>query len=111
MLYKGLKDFSDADIIESAGVKYVVFDVPFPKLDISPEQMQTLFEVAPDRQMPSTLIHVQNFLKSHHQRMIKFGSDPLPIKFVQRQVRQLQFMLLSVRTQYEQSANAAFPLD
>ena len=111
LLNKGLTDFVDADIFESDGTKYVRFDAPLPNLAISSEQMQTLFAVAPDRQMPSTLIHVQNFVASHRQRVIKYGSDPLPLDFVKRQIKQLQFMLLSVRTQYEQAAKDAFPLD
>lgn len=111
LLQKALTDFVDADIIELNGKKYVVFDIPFPNLEISSEQMQTLFEVSLDRQMPSTLIHVQNFLNFHHQRMAKYGSDPLPLDFVKQQVQQLYFMLLSVRTQFAQSANDAFPLN
>ena len=111
LLYKGLTDFSAADVFESDGTNYVIVDTLLPNPEINSEQMQTLFEISPDKQMPSTLIHVQNFIKSHSQRMTNFGSDVLPIEFVERQARQLQFMLLSVRVQYEQAANAAFPLD
>ena len=111
LLYKELTGFDDTNIVESDGSRQVLFDTSLPSLEITPEQMQTLFEVSPDQQMPSTLIHVQNFLNSHRQRMAKHGSDPLPFEFVRQQARQLQFMLLSVRTQYEQSAKKAFPLD
>ena len=111
LLYKGLTSFDDTDIVESDGSRQVLFDTPLPDLEISSEQMHTLFMISPDRQMPSTLLHVQNFLNSHHQRMAKNGSDPLPFEFVQQRAKQLQFMLLSVRTQYEQSANDEFPLD
>ena len=111
LLYKELTDFDETDIIELNGARYVRYDTSLPDLEISSEQMQTLFMVSPDRQMPSTLIHVQNFLKSHHQRMVKNGSDPLPFEFIQQRAQQLQFMLLSVRTQYEQSAKETFPLD
>ena len=111
LLYKGLTSFDDTDIVESDGSRQVLFDTPLPDLEISSEQMQTLFGVSPDRQMPSTLIHVQDFLKGHHQRMAKRGSDLLPFDFIRQRAQQLQFMLLSVRTQYEQSAKEAFPLD
>lgn len=111
LLHEGLTNFTNADIVEVDGVKSVVFDTSLPSLEITPEQMQTLFEVSPDKQMPSTLIHVQNFIQSHNQSIIKSGSEQLPLEFVQQQVRQLQFMLLSVRTQYEQSTKETFPLD
>ena len=111
LLRIGLTDFAEANVIELDGEKFVVFDTPLPELGITSEQMQTLFKVAPDSQMPSTLIHVQGFLNAHHQRMTKYGSDPLSLEFVQQRVQQLQFMILSVRTQYEQSAKDAFPLD
>ena len=111
LLHIRLADFVEANVTELDGEKFVVFDTPLPDLEINSEQMQTLFEISPDCQMPSTLIRVQSFLTAHHQRMAKYGSDPLSLEFVQQRARQLQFMLLSVRTQYEQSANDAFPLD
>ena len=110
LLYKGLTAFTDADVVESASVKTVTLDTPFPSLGITSEQMQTLFEVSPDKQMPSTLLHVENFVKSHQQRFDKQGYDVLPVEFITHQARQLQLMLLSVRVQFEQSANVTFPL-
>ena len=60
--------------------------------------------------MPAALIQLQHFLKAHSRRVESSGSNVVPVDFVQRQVRQLQFMLLSVRVQYEQAANVVFPL-
>ena len=111
LLYKAFTDFDETDIFEENGEKYVVFDSLLPEICLTAEQMQSLFAVSPDRQMPSTLIHVQNFLKGHQQRVATYGSDVLPLAFVERQVKQLQFMMMSVRVQYEQATCAAFPLD
>ena len=55
------------------------------------ETFQRFMEVAPDKQMPSALIQFSHFLDM--------------------QARQLKFMLMSVRVQYEQQTNAAFPLE
>lgn len=111
-LYKLLSALPADTIREADGVKVVEFDIPLPIFPISAEQMQTLMEVAPDKQMPAALIKLQHFLQSHSHRVSKSGAIVLPLAFVQRQVNQLRFMLLSVRVQYEQTANAvAFPLD
>lgn len=104
-------DALDAGIKEINGERVVEFDLPLPELDITNEQIQTLMEVAPDKQMPSTLIHLQHFLKSNAKRVAKDGSQVLSLDSVNHYVHQLQFMLLSVRTQYEQAANGVFPLD
>ena len=111
LLYKAFAGFDETDIIEQGEEPYVVFNTPFPDILLTAEQMQALFALSPDLQMPSTLIHVQNFLKNHQQRIAKQGSDVLPLGFVRQQVRQLEFMLLSVETQYKQASNAEFPLD
>ena len=111
LLLKGFTDFVVTDIFKSADVPYVRFDMPLPNLEISSEQLQTLMKLSPDKDMASTLIHVQGFIRSHRQRVAQFGSDPLPLQFIEQQVKQLKFMLLSVRTQYEQTANETFPLD
>lgn len=98
-------------IRESDGGKVILFDLPLPEISITAEQMQLLFEVSPDKQMPSTLIQAQHFLKAHAHKVNLYGINYLSLEFVQQQVRQLEFMLLSVRTQYEQATNDAFPLD
>ena len=110
-LYTILADVPADSIKEIDGVKVVAFDMPLPDLDISSAQMQTLFELAPDKQMPSALIKVQHFLKAHSRRVAASGANVLPLEFVRQQARQLQFMLLSVRVQYEQATKAEFPLD
>lgn len=109
-LYTTFADIPEPAIKDSDGTKVVAFDMPLPDLDITAEQMQRLMELAPDKDMPSALIKVQHFLKAHSRRVEISGSNVLPLDFVHRQARQLQFMLLSVRTQYEQVANVAFPL-
>ena len=111
LLYKSFVDFDKTDIIEQGGEPHVVFDTPFSGISLTAEQVQSLFELSPDLQMLSTLIHVQNFLKNHRHRVTKYGSDVLPLAFVRQQVRQLEYMLLSVKTQFKQVSNAEFPLD
>lgn len=118
VVYSHLKSLHSllADLPESAakeidGVQVFEFDLPFPTLEISTEQMQTLMEVSPDKQMPSALIALQHFLKTHSLRVAKSGKNILPAGYVSKQAKQLQFMLLSCRTQYEQAAKDAFPLD
>ena len=110
-LHKVLSEISAEFIQEIEGQKVVTFDMPLPDLAISTEQMQTLMEVAPDKQMPSALIQLQHFLKSHSRRVSKSGSNVMSLDSVQQKVNQLQIMLLSVRVQYEQATCAAFPLD
>ena len=110
-LYTTLADIPDAAIKEVNGVRIVEFDLPLPYVDISSEQIQTLMEVAPDKQMPSALIHLQQFLKANAKRVEKSGADVLKMDSVNQYVRQLQFMLLSTRTQYEQATGDVFPLD
>ena len=108
---ESLRTLFIASLEKAEDTKKVTFDLPLPELAISPIQMQRLFELAPDKQMPAALMKTQHFLKSHSRRVEKSGLTQLPLEFVQRQAEQLKFMLLSVRTQYEQIANAAFPLD
>lgn len=110
-LYKLLSDIPAEAVQDLEGRQCVAFDMPLPDFEISPEQMQTLMEVAPDKQMPAALIQLQHFLKSHSCRVTTSGSNVLPLDLVQRQANQLRFMLLSVRVQYEQATGAAFPLD
>ena len=110
-LYLIFSDIPESLIKESDGVKLVTFDIPLPDFPLTSEQIQMLMEVSPDKQMPSTLIQVQHFLKSHSRKVSLHGSDTLSLEFILQQARQLEFMLLSVRTQYEQAANESFPLD
>lgn len=110
-LYLLFSDIDDTDIQELNDTRVVVFDMPLPDLEISTEQMQLLFEVSPDKQMPSTLIQVQHFLKAHSRRLEISGENILSLDFVRQQAKQLGFMLLSVRVQYEQATNDVFPLD
>ena len=109
-IYSTLTAVPDAAVKEIDGAQIVEFDLPLPDLPLSPSQMQTLMEVSPDKQMPSALIGLQHFLRAHSSRVTKSGANTLPLSLVKRQAKQLQFMLLSVRTQYEQGANDAFPL-
>ena len=110
-LYKLLSDIPAEAIQDVNGRKVVAFDMPLPDFPISTEQMQTLMEVAPDKQMPAALIQLQHFLKSHSRRVSKSGENALSLALVQQQANQLQFMLLSVRVQYEQATSAVFPLN
>ena len=110
-LFTTFSDAAELSVKEVDGQKVVVFDLPLPELPLSPEQLQSLMQLAPDKQMPSTLIKVQHFLNAHARRVKSSGANVLSLEFVENQVAQLRFMLLSVRTQYEQAANAAFPLD
>lgn len=110
-LYTLFADVPDEIISESDGKKIVTFDLPLPDLPISTEQTLTLMEVSPDKDMPASLIKLQHFLQSHSRRVAKDGLNVLPLSWIQQQAKQLKFMLLSVRVQYEQATNAAFPLD
>ena len=69
--------------------------------------MQTLMELAPDKQMPVALIKLQHFLKTNALRVSKSGINILAFDFVQQQLKQLESMLLSVRTQYKQTTGVA----
>ena len=106
-LYTLLADVPAEAVKEIDGAKVVELDMPLPNFGISPTQMQTLMELAPDKQMPSTLIKLQHFLKANALRVSKSGKTFLPLEFVQQQLKQLESMLLSVRTQYKQTTGVA----
>ena len=109
-VYSILKNIPSELIKEIDGKKCVEFTMPLPKLVLTPQQMQTLIEVAPDKQMPSTLIHFSHFIDMQARRVAKYGVSLHEMKDIQLQARQLKFMLMSVCVQYEQQTNAAFPL-
>ena len=109
-LHSILTNLPKQAVKEIDGVLTVELDLPLPNFPLSNEQLQTLMEVSPDKQMPSTLITLQHFLKTNSLRVTKSGSVTFPLPFVTKQADQLRFMLLSVRTQYEQAANDVFPL-
>ncbi|MBQ9487859.1 MAG: hypothetical protein IJU91_08705 [Selenomonadaceae bacterium] len=110
-VYKLLSNIPTDSVKEVNGEKVVVFTMPFPQFALTPQQLQTLMEVSPDKQMPAALIQFKNFLTVHSQRIAKDGVNLLPLEYVRLQERQLKFMLLSVRVQYEQQTNDAFPLE
>lgn len=110
-LYSLFSDIPPESVEEIDGEKIVAFDLPFPSLNFTPQQMQTLFEVSPDKDMPSALIHLQNFLNARSQRLKRDGVNILPLEEIRGYERQLKGMLLSVQVQYEQQAKSDFPLD
>ena len=110
-VYQLLRHIPSEAIKEINREKVVTFTMPLPEFAITPSQMQILMEVAPDKQMPSALIQFNHFLKMHSQRVAKDGVNIYSLAYVHQQVKQLKFMLLSVRVQYEQQTNAAFPLE
>ena len=110
-VYKIVADIPPESVKEIDGEKVVEFAMPFPEFALTPQQMQTLMKIAPDKQMPSALIQFSNFLKMHSVRVSKGGVNIFPLEYVNQQARQLKFMLMSVRVQYEQQTNAAFPIE
>ena len=108
-VYNLMRDIPPESVKEVDGKKFAVFDMPFPDFVLTSQQLQTLFKVAPDKQMPSTLFHFQQFLKGQSRRTIKDGFSLMPLSDAQLYERQLKFMLTSLRVQYEQETNAAFP--
>ena len=91
------------------GQKVVAFDIPFPSLNLSPQQLQILLEVSPDKQMSLGLIAMQHFLTNHAQRIASDGVNVLTLDLVKQMEKQLKFMLASARNQYEQETNGEFP--
>ena len=110
-VYKIFTNIPPESIKEIDGEKMVIFTMPFPKFALTSQQFQTLMNVSQDKQMPAALIQFNNFLTVHAQRISKDGVNLLPLQLVQQQENQLKFMLLSVRVQYEQQTNDAFPLE
>lgn len=110
-IYILLQDIPPQAVKEVEGKKFVVFDMPFPEFVLTPQQLQMLFKIAPDKQMPSALFQFQQFLKGKSRRIVKEGVTLTPLDDVQRQAEQLKFMRLSLRVQYEQETNDAFPLE
>ena len=87
-IYKIFSDIPPESVKEVDGEKIVEFTMPFPIFALTPQQMQTLMKIAPDKQMPSALIQFSNFLKMHSVRLLK-GDVNI----------------------YEQQTNAAFPIE
>ena len=87
-VYKIFANIPPESVKEVDGEKIVEFAMPFPEFALTPQQMQTLMKIAPDKQMPSALIQFGNFLKMHSVRVSKGGVNI-----------------------YEQQTNAAFPLE
>lgn len=109
-VYKVIVEIPPKSIKEVNGEKVVALSMPFPEFSLTPNQMQMLMKVAPDKQMPAALIHFSNFLKTHSSKIAKDGVNILPLEYVNHQAWQLKFMLTSVRVQYEQQTNDAFPI-
>ena len=110
-VYTILKDIPPELVKEVDDKKIVEFTMPLPKFTMTPQQFQRLMEVAPDKQMPSALIQFSHFLDMQARRVAKYGVSVHEMKDIQLQARQLKLMLMSVRVQYEQQTNAAFPLE
>ena len=110
-LYSLLSNIPPDKIEEIDGEKIVAFDLPFPKLNISSQQIQTLMEVAYDKDMPAALIQLQKFLSARTYRLSHDGVNILPVSEIEQYVWQLKGMLLSIRVQYEQETKNVFPLD
>lgn len=89
--------------------KVVVFDLPFPSFNLDSQQLLTLLDVAPDKQMSFGLIGMKHFLQVHSQRVDSNGFNILPLALVNQMEKQLAGMLLSVRVQFEQESNSEFP--
>lgn len=110
-VYQIVINIPPESVKEVEGEKVVEFPMTFPEFALTSDQMQTLMKVAPDKQMPSALIQFSNFLKMHSRRVEKDGVNILSLEYVNQQAQQLKFMIKSVRVQYEQQTNDAFPLE
>ena len=110
-LYKLFSDIPPEVIKEVDGEKSVVLDIPLPSLTLTAQQTQMLFEISPDKQMPSALIQMQNFLNAQAERLTVDGVIILPLEDVEHYAWQLKGMLLSVQVQYEQQTKSDFPLN
>ena len=102
-------DIPENHIKEIDGEKVVVLDMPFPKVNLTSQQLQTFLNVSPDKQMSLGLITMQHFLNAHAQRIKTDGVNILPLDLAQKMEWQLKGMLLSARVQYEQETNSEFP--
>ena len=105
MIYRRLFNF------KSYRKEVAEFTMPLPNLEITSHQMKRLIEVSPDKQMPSTLFHLKSFIDTQRWRVIKCGKSFHELEDIRQYSRQLKFMLMSVRVQYEQQTNADFPLE
>lgn len=110
-LYQLFSNVSPEIVKEVDGEKMVVFDIPLPSLNLTAQQTQMLFEISPDKKMPSALIQMQNFLNSQTARLTVDGVITLPLEEIKHYAWQLKGMLLSVQVQYEQQTKNDFPLD
>ena len=109
-LYSLFSKIPPERVKEIEGEKSVIFDLPFPNFSLTPQQIQLLFELSPDKKMPSALMQMQNFLNVCAQRLVVDGANILPIEEIKEYERQLKSMLLSLEVQYEQQSKSDFPL-
>jgi len=110
VLYEFFLNIPENQIKEIDGQKVVAFDIPLPELSITPEQMTDIFEVSHDKDMPASLTHLQQFLKSNSRRTSSDGFSILTVDYIQQCLSQLKGMLISVRVQYRQETNDDIPL-
>jgi len=108
-LHSLFKNIPDSYIKEIDGEKVVAFDMPFPEFSLSSQQMLTLLDVSPDKQMVFGLIGMKHFLETHAQRVMTDGVNVLSLNWIRQQEKQLSQILLSLRVQYEQETNSEFP--
>lgn len=79
-----------------------VFSSPLVFPDIGREQIQRLMEIAPDKDMPITLIKMLYFWRNAAKGMQHGESFCLPVETLEDIKKMMKLEMLSLRTQYEQ---------
>ena len=108
-IYNRISKASSDCVKEVEGNKFVEFDMPFPEFSLSKEQIYQIAALAPDKDIPVTLLKMQKFLFSHNSRIAKDGKNMLSLQFLQAACEELAGELLSVEVQYKQETGEEFP--
>lgn len=84
-----------------------MFTSPLVLPDIKSEQVQRLMEVAFDKDMPRTLIHILYFWRNAAKGMMGGNAFYLSLSALENIKKQLKQELLSLQVQYEQERSDA----
>lgn len=87
---------------KAADTGAMVFSKPLVGPWITPDQIQRLMEVSPDKDMPRTLIQILYFWKNAEIGIAGGDSFCMPEEKWQDIMKKMKFELASLRTQYQQ---------
>ena len=104
----GLKSYLElCEDMTDLDVSYKVSSRPFVVPSISDAQIQRLMEVAFDKDMPISIIHMMRFCRNIEKGMTDGKSFCIPNETHENILREIEGEMLSLRVQYEQECSGS----